>query len=273
MYDPCAVRILMVSLLMEDCRGCFQVISKDCSILCKSTLLSTASNVSNISRTACSCNNFIVLSWSHDSHPTGEGDCCGVSLNPWNWISSPSTILCLVPLDWCGRPSWSVDRCTPPLNCTSTYYMFCTFDVKIKNVYDALSWFMFDLLTVSRSVHYAWFCYQYIMNTCPICKRRTQRHSRTILCHSCKADIHYNCSGLLLDDFESALSDGNWFCRLCVEGFFPFNHFYEDNDFLNVLKNYQNLLILQLDCTIVPKYLTLLTSMKMTTISLNIMVI
>ena len=41
----------------------------------------------------------------------------------------------------------------------------------------------------------------------------------------------------------------------------------------NVSKNYQNLLILQLDCTIVPKYLTLLTSMKMTTISLNIMVI
>ena len=41
----------------------------------------------------------------------------------------------------------------------------------------------------------------------------------------------------------------------------------------NVSKNYQNLLILQLDCTIVPKYLTLLTSMRTTTISLNIMVI
>ena len=74
------------------------------------------------------------------------------------------------------------------------------------------------------------------MNTCPIYKRRTQRHSRTILCGSCKADIHYNCSGLLLDDFESALSDGNWFCRLCVEGFFPFNHFYDDNDFLKCIE-------------------------------------
>ena len=111
------------------------------------------------------------------------------------------------------------------------------------------------------------------MNTCPICKRRTQRHSKTILCRSCKADIHYNCSGLLLDDFESALSDGNWICRLCVEGFFPFNHFYDDNDFLKCIEELSNLLILQLDCTIVPKYLTLLTSMRTTTISLNIMVI
>ena len=74
------------------------------------------------------------------------------------------------------------------------------------------------------------------MNTCPICKRRTQRHSKKILCHSCQADIHYNCSGLLLDDFESALSDGNWFCRLCVEGFFPYNHFYDDNDFIKCIE-------------------------------------
>ena len=55
-------------------------------------------------------------------------------------------------------------------------------------------------------------------------------------CHSCKADIHYNCSVLLLDDFESALSDGNWFCRLCVEGFVRFNHFYDDDDFLKCIE-------------------------------------
>ena len=35
---------------------------------------------------------------------------------------------------------------------------------------------------------------------------------------------------------KSALSDGNWFCRLCVEGFFPFNHFYDDNDFLKCIE-------------------------------------
>ena len=32
------------------------------------------------------------------------------------------------------------------------------------------------------------------------------------------------------------MSDGNWFCRLCVEGFFPFNHFYDDNDFLKCIE-------------------------------------
>ena len=110
MYDPSAVRILMVRLRMEDCRGCSQAISKDCSMLCKSTLLSTASNFSNISQTACSCINFLVLSWSHS---TVVGDCSGVSLNRENWIFLPSTILSPVPLDWCVRPSWSVDRCTP----------------------------------------------------------------------------------------------------------------------------------------------------------------
>ena len=83
MYDPSAVRILVVRLRMEDCRGCSQAISKDCSMLCKSTLLSTASNFSNISQTACSCINFLVLSWSHS---TVVGDCSGVSLNRENWI-------------------------------------------------------------------------------------------------------------------------------------------------------------------------------------------
>ena len=93
-------------------------------------------------------------------------------------------------------------------------------------------------LTGSLSyVHYAWSWYQCIMNTYPICKRRTQRrYSRNILCHSYQADIHYNCSGLLLDDFESALSDGNWFSRQCVEGFFPFIHFYDDNDFMKCIE-------------------------------------
>ena len=32
-----------------------------------------------------------------------------------------------------------------------------------------------------------------------------------------------------MDDIESAFSYGNWFCGLCVETFFPFKHFYDDN--------------------------------------------
>ena len=74
------------------------------------------------------------------------------------------------------------------------------------------------------------------MNICPICKRRTQQHSKVILCHSCHAEIHYNCCGLLLSDFENEISAGKWFCRPCVEGFFPFNHFEDDNDFMKCVQ-------------------------------------
>ena len=74
------------------------------------------------------------------------------------------------------------------------------------------------------------------MNICPICTRRTQQHSKVILCHSCHAEIHYNCCGLLLSDFENEISAGKWFCRPCVEGFFPFNHFEDDNDFMKCVQ-------------------------------------
>ena len=113
MYDPCAVRILMVRPFTEDCCGCSQAINKDCSRLCKSTLSSMASTFSNISQTACRCNSFLVSSWSLCCHLTVLGDCCFVSLNRWNGIRLPSTNFCLVPFDWCGWPSWSVDRCIP----------------------------------------------------------------------------------------------------------------------------------------------------------------
>ena len=101
---------------------------------------------------------------------------------------------------------------------------------------NALSWSTIVQCIVSCPVYCTCPWYQYIMIACPICKRRTQQHSIKILCNSCQAEIHYNCSGLLLDDFEIALSNGNWFCRLCVEGFFPFNHFDDDLDFMKCIE-------------------------------------
>ena len=74
------------------------------------------------------------------------------------------------------------------------------------------------------------------MNICPICKRRTQQHSKVILCHSCHTEIHYHCCGLLLSDFENEIFAGKWLCRPCVEGFFPFNHFGDDNDFMKCVQ-------------------------------------
>ena len=62
-------------------------------------------------------------------------------------------------------------------------------------------------------------------NTCPtcVCKgRKKTAFEKKILRHSCQAYVHCNCSGLLLDDFETALSNGNCFCRLCINIILPF---------------------------------------------------
>ena len=42
-------------------------------------------------------------------------------------------------------------------------------------------------------------------------------------------------------DFETALSNGNWFCRLCICGnILPFNHIDDDNEFMKRIEMYRN---------------------------------
>ena len=127
MYDPCAVRILMVRPLLEDCCVCFQAISKDWNRLRKSALSSTTNNFSNTSQTTCSCNSLLVLSRCHCCNSTVVDVCCDVSPNSPIW--SCSTILSLVPLDWCG---WCEVRGTPSafmllLHCLSYLVVLCCF--------------------------------------------------------------------------------------------------------------------------------------------------
>ena len=40
----------------------------------------------------------------------------------------------------------------------------------------------------------------------------------------------------MLSDSENEISAGKWFCRPCVEGFFPFNHFEDDYDFMKCVQ-------------------------------------
>ena len=121
------------------------------------------------------------------------------------------------------------------IECAPTYYMYCKFKLKFE-MSSAIK-MHFDHLIVSHSVHYTWSCYKCIMNICPISKRRTQRHSNVILCHSCHAEIHYNCCWLLLSDFENEIYAGKWFCKPCVEGFFhSTDHFEDDNDIMKCVQ-------------------------------------
>ena len=77
-------------------------------------------------------------------------------------------------------------------------------------------------------------------NICPtyVCKGRTQQHPKKILCHACQTYVHCSCPGLLLGDFETALSNGNYFSRLCIKIFFlPYNHVDgDDNKFMKCIK-------------------------------------
>ena len=40
----------------------------------------------------------------------------------------------------------------------------------------------------------------------------------------------------MLSDFEDEIYVGKWFGRPCVEGFVPFNHFEDDNDFMKCVQ-------------------------------------
>ena len=103
-------------------------------------------------------------------------------------------------------------------------YIMCCPDLCLTS---SMSRVLFILLDPVTSV--SWIHVLYV-------KREHSGIREKILRHPCQADIHYNCSGLWLDYFESALSDGIWFCRLCVEGLFPFNHLYDDNDFMKCIE-------------------------------------
>ena len=47
--------------------------------------------------------------------------------------------------------------------------------------------------------------------------------------------MHKNCTGLWGEDFELATQNLLWYCKSCIEGLFPFNHFDEEMDFLEAI--------------------------------------
>ena len=159
-----------------------------------------------------------------------------------------------------------------PLNCTSTY-MFCTFDIKSKTyimhcpnlcLISSLSRVLFimpDSVTSVSWIHVLYvkgehsgiqeqYCVVHVKQIYIIIAKGFCWMISKVLCLMETGSV--DC--VLKDSFHLTIS---------MMTMIPWN----------VSKNYQNLLILQLDCTIVPNYSTLLTSMRTTTISLNIMVI
>ena len=77
-----------------------------------------------------------------------------------------------------------------------------------------------------------------LINICPICNRKILRNSYNVPCQCCQRNVHKNCTSLLQDDFLFVQNSTTWFCRLCNENVFPFNHIESDNEFIVTLQQF-----------------------------------
>ena len=74
------------------------------------------------------------------------------------------------------------------------------------------------------------------MNICPICKRRTQQHSKVILCHSCHAEYIITVVDYCWVILKMKYLQANGSADPVLRDFFPFNHFEDDNDFMKCVQ-------------------------------------
>ena len=79
---------------------------------------------------------------------------------------------------------------------------------------------------------------------CPICKRKTMRHSYTIYCVCCRRKVHRNCTVLSPDKLALARNNSHWYCRLCNENILAFNHIENDSEFQQALHEFDTSLTL-----------------------------
>ena len=73
--------------------------------------------------------------------------------------------------------------------------------------------------------------------TCTICDRHVHSHSYSMHCKLCHRGTHLAClSNVSRDDSLYKDREFNiWYCPCCVQSIFPFNHYNDDNDFMNAV--------------------------------------
>ena len=70
------------------------------------------------------------------------------------------------------------------------------------------------------------------MNSCASCNKRILRHSRSVQCSFCPNHFHVACLPYSLQS-NSVIEDiDKWLCLQCAETNFPFNHFQDDDMFM-----------------------------------------
>ena len=73
-----------------------------------------------------------------------------------------------------------------------------------------------------------------------ICERRTLSHSYTLRCKCCLRNVHRNCTQFSHHEFEMVDTDTPWYCRLCNENIFAFNHIDDDSEFVSAIRNFMS---------------------------------
>ena len=63
-------------------------------------------------------------------------------------------------------------------------------------------------------------------------------HSYTIYCVCCQREVNRNCTVLSPDEFALARNNSHWYCKLCNEDIFPFNHIENDSEFRQALHDF-----------------------------------
>ena len=84
-----------------------------------------------------------------------------------------------------------------------------------------------------------------LMNVCSICSRKTLRNSYCSLSMLPKKKIHRNCITLSHDEFLLIQNCTTWFCKLCSDCIFPFNHTEDDYEFTMTLDQFINDTLMQ----------------------------
>ena len=77
------------------------------------------------------------------------------------------------------------------------------------------------------------------MANCNICNKRILAHAYKMQCNCCKAFCHLKCLPLLSkkDSVYINRANNNWFCMKCSQSSLPFNHFSDDDHFIEAISS------------------------------------
>ena len=78
------------------------------------------------------------------------------------------------------------------------------------------------------------------MAPCNIFNKRVLAHALTLQCNNCKDLVHLKCLPQVSreDSIYTDRATNNWFCMMCVQCIFPYNHFDDENTFMQELSNH-----------------------------------